>query len=836
MWSTIHQAIRWHAQQTPDHPAIVGSGGACSYAELWQHLNRWAEFIAQTCNKPDGPVLIRLQPGPRQLAALLGTMAAGRVAIPIDVDDGPARVSQLAGMLNIALAIVNPDDSAVMEALSIRCITGQPETTANPGSFSVDTTLDASRPCRLLFTSGTTGQPQGYLHSHRQLLAYAGFLDASLPEPVARQDRIATLFSPAYAASSLFYIASLAAGATLYPYDIRDGSAADLAQWLQREKITVLGLTPGLLRAMFSGRGATDCFPDLRCIVLTGDRVWPDDIRLGQQSMGSAGAVAVQYGATQIGPMACLCYQGGQTVEEPMPVGKPLPNVVVEIVDGNGQVLPGGTTGRIQVGRYDGLPRQYKNPGSLDQPIAPDPNGTMRIATGDQGRIREDGQVEISGRVGNRVKVRGFPVDLSEVEQALLTIDEVSQAVVMLERDTNAPRLVAHLGGQTNAPTDREIRQQLQTKLPRHAIPTFFVWWRHLPTTGRGKVDRSALAAVPLQTTLHPVENAAQTPTERQLERIWADVLEQTSVDIDDRFLEIGGDSLRAYVLAELVRDQFHIDIAPASLLKASTIREQAGMLDRRTDSSGQGLVMFRPTGHRTPIVFLHGVGGGALYAAPFLDLVPDRPAYGLQADSVSALSGLNNMGTLADHYLAMLPIAHDAPVVLVGYSFGGMLAWEIACRLREQHRPVAMVIIIDTTLDGAPRAIPRDRHLRRFLFRVSRGVHLGRCLLAARLRASHQRYPGKPQGMHKPAVREPIVQHLSQPGFSGWQPPPGDFPVTIVGAAATVNRADHVWRAAGQQTVDSVNIPGCSHEDIVTTFGPTLFRRINRLLAARGI
>ncbi|HYO14557.1 MAG TPA: alpha/beta fold hydrolase, partial [Thermoanaerobaculia bacterium] len=397
------------------------------------------------------------------------------------------------------------------------------------------------------------------------------------------------------------------------------------------------------------------------------------------------------------------------------PVGVPIPDLSIHLLDSHGRPVPIGVPGEMHVGGA-GLARGYLGrPDLTAERYVPNPfagSGERLYRSGDLARWRPGGEIDYLGRIDHQVKVRGFRIELGEIEAALVQHPAVREAVVFLRGESGESRLVAWIGtAGEEAPAGSDLRAFLAGKLPDYMIPAAFVALPALPLTAHGKVDRRALSA---PEDLAEKAGRASAPPRTGLERLLVDLWEESlglkGIGIDDDFFELGGNSIRAAILINLLRERLGRPVPVAALFLAPTVARLAASLEeshRAWNTGFSPLVPLATGGPGLPFFCVHPAGGVVFcYADLARALAPDRPVYGLQSLGLGDRDPQETIEEMAATYLEeVLAVQPEGPYLLGGWSLGGAVALEMARRLRETGREVGLLVMIDAV---APWSVQR--------------------------------------------------------------------------------------------------------------------------------
>jgi thioesterase domain-containing protein/acyl carrier protein len=403
--------------------------------------------------------------------------------------------------------------------------------------------------------------------------------------------------------------------------------------------------------------------------------------------------------------------------ESSVPIGRPLANTTVYVLDANRQLVPVGVPGEIYIGG-DGLALGYLNqPRLTDAAFVPDPfvPGARLYRTGDRAKWRSDARIDFLGRADGQVKIRGHRIEPAEIESALFAHPAVRECVVVVDEGPVGARLVAYVARQHGRrDPDSALAAHLRERLPAWMVPDVFVAIDAVPMTVNGKVDRSALP--PPGVSAGPAPASAGRPlttTESRLIRLWQDVLGLPRVGPSDGFFDLGGHSLLAATLFSRIEQEFDVRLPLSELFTHGTVEQLAKVLDgSRGVEPWTPLVPIRPTGSQKPLFIVHGIGGEVLtFAGLALRLPADLPVYGIQAAGPGADREMPvDIDKLGERYAEiLLSVDPDGPYYVAGYSSGAVVALEVGRSLQARGRPVALVLALD---GGLPAAIkPVRRH-----------------------------------------------------------------------------------------------------------------------------
>jgi amino acid adenylation domain-containing protein len=574
----------------PDRVAVGDSTRTLTYAELDREANHIARALLALSPQRQDTVGLWLGHEAAMIAAIWGVLKAGKIYVPLDpalpaariahlVEDAQARaiVTDAGHALGLASLPMPRPEIVDLDALA----TGSPAPApAIP--------IPADDLCYLLYTSGSTGEPKGVPHRHRNVLADIRRQARDLR--VEADDRYALLFSCSSSASVSSIFGALLNGASVWLFDLRANGLAGLPRWLDDRAITICDFSVGTFRQVTSMLAAGGGPPALRLMSLGGEVVTRRDVDLFREHFSPGCVLQNAMGCTEARMITQYFVDRHTELDGPtVPVGHAVAGKRVLVLDEQRRPVPPGEVGEIAVQSEYLSPGYWGQPELTDAVFLPDPaGGGARIyLTGDVGRQREDGCLVHLGRKDSQVKVRGYRIETAEVEMALLSVAEVADAFVAADRDeTGEGSLVAYVvpAGRPG-PTVSALRAALARTLPIYMVPRAFVLVGALPRTLSGKVDRTALPPAPrVRPALDHAYVAPRNPMETVIARLWEEVLDIEGVGVEDDFLDLGGDSLLASRILNRIAEVCGVEPPVVQLLAGRTVAQLAvEVLDAQT-------------------------------------------------------------------------------------------------------------------------------------------------------------------------------------------------------------------------------------------------------------
>jgi acyl carrier protein len=461
-------------------------------------------------------------------------------------------------------------------------------------------------------------------------------------------------------------------------------SGPALAEMMRREAITHAVLTPSVLGGL-----PREPFPALRTVSVGGDNC-PAELATRWSPPQSTSRLLNCYGPTETTIYAVAKECVGPFRKEP-PIGRPLGNIRVHLVDPSGLPVPVGVPGELWLGG-EGVARGYLNrPELTAERFLPDPfsgePGERLYKTGDLARYLSNGDVEFLGRVDRQVKVRGLRIELGEIEAALGKHPSVAECAVLVLGHATDKRLVGFVVARRQddqepgslTPLTPQLREHLRQTLPDYMVPASFLFLEAMPLTPVGKVDRRTLSQMDLVQDWDVERVEARDVLELELVRIWEEVLGIPRLGVRDNFFELGGHSLMAVRLVEQVQQRFGRDLPLAVLFQGGTVEEMAALLREEETATASCLVDIHPAGTARPFFCVHPAGGDVLcFAALARNLGPDQPFYGLQSQGMAGdEEPLTRVEEMAARYLEEIrKVQPEGPYTLGGWSLGALVAF----------------------------------------------------------------------------------------------------------------------------------------------------------------
>jgi tyrocidine synthetase-3 len=701
--SSVHELFERQVRETPDWAALVSDDLFVSYRELHCQSDLLAaELRLKGCVR-ESVVAVMMGRTSSVAVALLAILKSGGGYMPISSDYPPERIAYIlddsgAGFL-ITDNIVDFKDTNNGRRNIIRLRADNPVTGGGEGQGrSVD--VDSRSLAYILYTSGSTGMPKGVMVEHRSVVRLVKETDYMEFFP---RDRFLQTAALEFDVSTYEFWGALLNGITLCVAPLEQIlSPRHIKRLIRRLDIGTMWMTVALFNQM--SQDDIDIFEGLRRIISGGDALSPYHINRLRAHYPDLTII------NGYGPTENTCYSTTHTIHrdypDSIPIGRPIANSTAYVVDRDLQLCPVGVAGELCVGG-DGVARGYLNRPELTAERFvdnPHKSGDRLYHTGDLSRYRGDGILEFFGRLDFQVKIRGFRVELGEIENQLLAIEGIDEAVVLAKETDKKERYLCAYAGTAASLDSHVLKEELGKNLPDFMVPSYIVLLDKLPINHNGKVDRRALPEPQLEAN-EKIE-APETETERRLAALWSEVLgiEVERIGVTSAFFDIGGHSLKGMQLATKVRREFGVTLPLVTIFRRQTIRAQAQFLDQQKtagiEGDSQRMVALKEVSPDSGnLFFVHDGTGevdGYIECVDHLEL--DLNCWGIRAAGLEGLAPDNRtIGAMAEEYIdRMKAVQPQGPYMLLGWSLGGTVAFEIARRLEKSGETVSQVLLVD--------------------------------------------------------------------------------------------------------------------------------------------
>ncbi|MHA1566761.1 MAG: amino acid adenylation domain-containing protein, partial [Alphaproteobacteria bacterium] len=684
----------------PDRLAVKSIGQSLTYRQLDERSNQLAHCILAATQKRGEPIAFMMDQGASTIVTILAILKAGHIYVALEPTLPPSELARIVADCCPSLIVTDakyhqrarqvlPDSCIHMDAVGPESPTG-----------SVGLSLSPDQIAYIFYTSGSTGVPKGVYDNHRNVLHNIMRYTNNLH--IGPRDRLSLVQSASFSGTVSSLFASLLNGACVYPFDLQSQGIARLADWVADQRLTIFHSVPMIFQQIMA---TPRQFPDLRLIRLEGDQTHHRHIVAFRDRFGPDCVLVNGLGATETG-IVRQYFVTPQTKlpGNAVPIGHPVEDMEVLLLDDNGQPVADGVEGEIAIrSRY--LAVGYWNQTDLtakafqDDPAQPD----CRIyRSGDLGRMLPGNCLLYLGRKDFRVKIRGQRIEIAQIEDRLGSLSTVKQALVTVREDRpGCQQLVAYIVAETGStpPTVTGLRRAVRQTLPEIMVPARYVFCDELPMDRNAKLLRRALPAPDnARPSLDVPFVRARTERQELLVACFEEVLGIGPIGLDDGFFDLGGDSLLATALILSIEEKLDTTCPTDFLATTSTIAGLEKLL--AADRPNNCAVTLQTQGTASPLFCLHDYSGHAMIYRHLARLMaPDRPVIGLQWGSLPNAGDPNmTVEEMARSYVAEVRrIQPEGAYHLCGNCFGGVVAFEVAQQLRAAGKEVALLALIDT-------------------------------------------------------------------------------------------------------------------------------------------
>ncbi len=696
----INQSIidRFERQVTryPSRLAVKTEKAQLTYAELNQAANRIARAIIERRGQANEPVALFFDQGVQLISAMFAVLKAGKSYIALDTSFPPSKNLSLVKHCRPGLILTGRDHYHTVRKLFENAPPLLNIDEAGPlySPENLDLPVSPEATAYIIYTSGSTGEPKGVFQNHQNVLH--NVMRCTNMLHIAADDRLSLLWSCSFAASVPNIFGALLNGAALFPHDLKKKGIINLADWLIKEEITIYHSVPTVYRHLLSTLTGRENFSRLRLIKLSGEPVRMRDVELYRKHFHEGCLFHVSYASTETNIVRqFFCDHHTPLSGDIVPAGYEVEDMQVLVLDEDGKEAAANCAGEIAVRSPYLPPAYFRKEGLAESPFIPDKEGNCRTyRTGDLGYMLPDGCLIHLGRKDQQLKIRGYRVEIGEIEAALSELAGIKEAAVAGRDDQyNGKFLVAYIVPRKGkAVKAGRLRSALKDRLPDYMVPSRFVFLEGLPLTLSGKVDRRALPSPgPEQPELEKNYVAPGTPAEEMLAGIWSSILGTKSVGVSDNFFELGGHSLLVARMASEIKKVTGKTLTAAAIFQSPTIKQLAEVLQKRGPQSKFPSILRLSGGRGTPLFWV----GFNAFLPRYLDY--KGPLYEILLRGDFEKAGYNSVEELAAHHLNEIQaVQPKGPYLLGGYCFYGLVALEMAQRLIERGEEVPLLCLVE--------------------------------------------------------------------------------------------------------------------------------------------
>ncbi|MCZ6673341.1 MAG: amino acid adenylation domain-containing protein, partial [Verrucomicrobia bacterium] len=710
---SVVQRLFDFASRNPEHPAVSQGEFTCSYQQLTSRVLELAAILRESGIQPNDRVLIEAEKSFGGIVSLLGTLAVGGVMVPVDPELPEKRKQQMLEKVGAkyllqdgALGSLNWWRNPTVSLIHFQVDGSTGSVLAQHTKGVLENILfkpQEDSPAYVFFTSGSTGTPKAILGRYEGLNHFINWQRKAFK--IGPNDRVSQLTSLSFDVSLRDIFLPLASGATLcLPPEGLLLLDSDTLSWLKDERISVVHTVPSIIEVWLQRQmDAVDELPDLRWTFSAGEP-------LGASLVGKWRAIARQseivnlYGPTETTLAKCWYKVPSYPTDGIQPIGEALPNSAVMIMSSDLRPAGIGELGEIVIRTpYTSLgyleESEENEKAFVQNPYLEDPQDVL-YRSGDLGRLRPDGVIEILGRLDDQIKIRGVRIEPRSIELVLDSYPGIDSCRVIGTKDKNGESSLVAYAVTSSGISHVELREHLSSTLPQSMIPSAFVFLDKLPLTVNGKLDKKALPEPEFdRQNLDTQFVASRNELEEHLTRIFRDLLGVNNVGIHDNFFNLGGNSLKAVRLCYKIKEQIGKSLRVASVFESPTVAQLSRILKDDQEKSKFSMLL-AGEGEGVPIFFIPGISRTALVLSKMAKrLDAGRPCFGLELPpSENGNEPLNTLEELAAHCVSEIRTIQPAgPYTLVGFSFGGLLAYETARQLNSIDQSVPKVFMFDS-------------------------------------------------------------------------------------------------------------------------------------------
>ena len=700
----LHELFERQVDLNPEAIALIFANERLTYREVNHRANKLALNLRSAGIGPGVLVGVFMQRSTHLLVALLGVLKAGAAYVPLDPTYPADRIAFMLrdAEVNVVLSQNELAGSLPLAGLDVILLDETPwaagaAPVANPSRNTTDASL-----AYVMYTSGSTGPPKGVMISHRAIVNNILWMRSTFP--MDARDRVLQKTEFSFDPSVWELFLPLAVGAQLViPRPSEGRTPEDLLRFILEHRITILNCVASFLNLLLENPEFARCNNLRHCFC--GGEVMSVELARRFYQLQSA-ELHNMYGPTEV-TITSLAYSVPRVaLGEVIPIGRPVANTQAYVLDRHGEPVPVGVEGELYLAGAQLAEGYYHRPGLTAERFLRVPGigleNALLFRTGDKVRLRSDANIEFLGRADQQVKFRGYRIELGEIETVLRAHAKVRDCVVALHKTaTGQQRLVAYVSARDTSPASAsDLRTHVKKSLPAHMIPDRFLLLDALPSHANGKVDRQALPLPEERDRWNNHYYPPRTPMEEHLACIWRSILQCQDIGIHDDFFEIGGHSLAAVRLVSAINRKLNANLGVADVFARPTIEQLAGALTARlTQEHVLPTVVTLHEGAADPPIYF--IGPDLFRLAPLVRGL--HSIFGIDGPWRDALNPHPTSPRLKLEQLVepsvstVLAHMRSSRCVLVGYSFGGLIAFEIAHQLQARRRKVELVILLDT-------------------------------------------------------------------------------------------------------------------------------------------
>ena len=697
--STLHELFAKQVKLFPNSIAVEFNDQKITYGALAKDVNQMANYLCSQGLTSGQIVAVSLERSPELITIIFAILQCGASYVPIDTSYPDNRINLMIEDSNAAffvgLEYKKNFPSSVISLIVADIIVAMASFPVEPISLNVAKESVAY----IIYTSGSTGKPKGVQVAHYNVINLI-YSMAEAPG-ITNKDKVFALTTISFDPMVIEVYLPLLFGACIV---IVDDSTRSNGQLLLKkaikDKITFMLGTPSLWQMLID----SDWKTPLNIKAITGGE--PLTRPLAQKLLALCSELWNQYGPTET--TVCSLLTKISINDTVISIGKPIANTKIYLLDENRNLVNRGEIGEIAIAG-DGVSLGYLKRFALTNEhfvndVLEGKSDSKMYLTGDLGKILPDGNIQSLGRIDQQVKVRGYRIELGEIEHSIMSIEGIKSAIVVAKGDVLVAFIVLDCKLINDIDQIQLVRNHLATQLPNYMIPNIFHILENMPTTINDKIDRKALLDYKFNSENEEKYTAPRTEEESLLASIWKESLQIENIDIFTNFFEMGGHSIKAVKVIIEIEKITGKRFPLSALFEYSTVEKFAKLLRKDQEINSDCLVPLKPTGNKTPLFIIHGAG---LNVLNFVNLSnqfdEEQPVYGIQGTAKEYDEWYESIEAMASHYIdAIVKINPNGPYALAGFSFGGVVAFEMTRQLRQQGKKVILTGLLDSYLDSS--------------------------------------------------------------------------------------------------------------------------------------
>ncbi|NUM36172.1 MAG: AMP-binding protein [Candidatus Brocadiae bacterium] len=717
---SIPQCFEEQVCRYEDRIAVKSGSESLTYIQLNGESNRMANDILSKIGEGEDAVAVLLDKDVSFIVSILAALKSGKFYTPIDPKYPADRILLMLQNAQAKLIITDQSHQAkVWEIVGKNIpVLRIEENRDSLSSENIGIPIQADRLACIYYTSGSSGVPKGVVNKHRMVLHSA--MTRSKTFGINESDRISLLTSASFGASLFPIFSSLLNGIPLYLYNASGESVQNLAVHLKQDRITITSMMPSFLRTFLDTISPQEFFPDMRLINVGGEPLYKADVMRFWKHVRPECMLYHTFSSSEAKMMMYYGMDRNTELQDgPIPLKDKVAGKEIYLLDKSQDPPVESDEGEIVIkSRYISY-GYWRNEELTKKSFQFYEDGTTVFHTGDMGKRMPNGFMQHLGRKDNMVKIAGFRVEIHEIEKALFSIQDVSQAVVVARQEANGnKRLVAYIVPKgKSSPTPVSLRKALENHLPFYMIPAVFIFLKAIPLNIHGKVDRSLLPA-PSHTRpdLAMKYEPPRNEIEQTLSLIWEEILEIQPVGVYDNFFELGGTSLLAQQVLAKIEKHFGQNFSLSRFWQLPTIDLLASAISQgKSQEDASCLIQLQAKGSHTPLFFIETMNPNS-----FVHLVrhlgTEQPCYGLHLQGERFATKDFSLEEVASAFIQeMKQIQPQGPYFLCGKCLGGIIAFEIAQQLVVQGEKIAFLALMEMYYPEKPQGIIK---IKRWVFK----------------------------------------------------------------------------------------------------------------------